>query len=101
MADDGTVRLRLRYPDVDTFVEKFAPNVSRGGLFLASKTPRAVGETFRFEVSLKDGKPVLAGEGKVTWIKQFDPDQPLKPHGMGVQFIRIDQASKALLDRIM
>ncbi len=95
------VRVRLRYPDVDSFCEKFAPNVTRGGVFLASRDPRPVGSVIRFEVCLMDGTPVLAGEGKVTWVKEFNPAEPGKPHGMGVQFLGIDPASKTVLDRVL
>jgi uncharacterized protein (TIGR02266 family) len=101
MSSEGPIRVRLRYADLDTFVEKFAPNVSRGGLFLASRTPRAVGDIFRFEVMLSDGRIALAGDGKVTWVRDFDPAQPQKPHGMGVQFVRIDPESRATLERIL
>jgi uncharacterized protein (TIGR02266 family) len=95
------VRVRLRYADVGTFCEKFAPNVTRGGIFLASRDPRAVGTVLRFEVCLQDGTAVLAGEGRVTWVKAFNPAEPGKPHGMGVQFLSIEPASRPVLDRLL
>jgi len=97
----AAVRVRLRYSDLDTFIEKFAPNVTRGGIFLASKAPRAVGEVFHFEVQLATGTVALAGEGKVIWVKPFDAAEPQKPHGMGVQFVQVDAGSRATLDRIL
>jgi uncharacterized protein (TIGR02266 family) len=97
----AAVRVRLRYSDLDTFIEKFAPNVTRGGIFLASKAPRAVGEVFHFEVQLATGAVALAGEGKVIWVKPFDAAEPQKPHGMGVQFVQVDAGSRATLDRIL
>jgi molecular chaperone DnaK len=95
------VRIRLRYTELDTFVERFAVNVTRGGIFLASRSPRPVGEVFLFEVLLADGKVALAGEGKVTWVKQVDPAAPQKPYGMGVQFLRLPAASRQVLDRML
>lgn len=97
----ATVRVRLRYSDLDTFVERFAPNVTRGGIFLASRSPRAEGEIFRFEVQLATGAVALAGEGKVIWVKPYDAAEPQKPHGMGVQFVQIDPASRETLSRIL
>jgi uncharacterized protein (TIGR02266 family) len=97
----ATVRVRLRYSDLDTFVERFAPNVTRGGIFLASRSPRAEGEIFRFEVQLATGVVALAGEGKVIWVKAYDPAEPQKPHGMGVQFVQIDPGSRETLSRIL
>jgi hypothetical protein len=43
----------------------------------------------------------LSGEGKVIWIKDFNPAEPQRPHGMGVQFTRVDPASRETLNRIL
>src|SRR5215471_6436380 len=101
VANPISVRIRLRYADLDTFVERFAANVTRGGIFLASRTPRPVGDVFPFEVVLASGVVALSGEGKVIWIKEYDPAEPQRPHGMGVQFTRVDPASRETLNRIL
>jgi uncharacterized protein (TIGR02266 family) len=98
---EEVVRVRLRYPDLDTFVEKYAPNVTRGGIFLASRTPRPVGEVLRFEVLLREGGPVLSGKGRVTWVKEFNPNEPHRPYGMGVQFVAVDPSTRPVLDRLL
>lgn len=98
---DQVVRVRLRYPDLDTFVEKYAPNVTRGGIFLASREPRPVGEVLRFEVLLRQGDPVLSGRGRVAWVKEFNPTEPHRPYGMGVQFLEIDPAARPVLERLL
>jgi uncharacterized protein (TIGR02266 family) len=95
------VRVRLRYPDLETFVERFAANVTRGGVFIASRVPRPVGDQFPFEVQLATGQVALAGEGKVIWIKEFNPADPSKAHGMGVQFLVLSSASRAILQRML
>lgn len=95
------VRVRLRYAAFETFIEKFAPNVTRGGVFLASRNPRPVGEIFAFEVLLEGGEVALAGDGKVTWVKAYDPAIPNRPHGMGVQFLRLDAPSRDALNRML
>ena len=93
--------MRLRYAAFDTFIEKFAPNVTRGGLFLASRTPRPVGDIFAFEVQLAGGEVALSGDGKVTWVREFDPAAPNKPHGMGVQFLRLDPPSREIVNQML
>ena len=93
--------MRLRYAAFETFIEKFAPNVTRGGLFLASRTPRPIGEVFQFEVQLAGGEVALAGDGKVTWVREFDPAAPNKPHGMGVQFLRLDAPSREVVNQML
>jgi len=98
---EDVVRVRLRYPDLETFVEKYAPNVTRGGIFLASREPRPVGDVLRFEVLLRQGGPVLSGEGRVTWVKEFNPAEPHRPYGMGVQFLYVDPAARPVLERLL
>ena len=101
MTTTAPVRVRLRYPDLDTFVERFAPNVTRGGVFIASRAPRPVGDQFAFEIQVATGHVALAGEGKVIWVKEFNPAEPTKPHGMGVQFVSLSAPSRALLQRML
>ncbi len=101
VSSNAPVRIRLRFASFDTFIDKFAPNVTRGGVFLASRTPLPIGSTFAFEIQLAGGEVALAGDGKVTWVKAFDPAAPQKPHGMGVQFLRLDNPSRELLNKIL
>jgi hypothetical protein len=37
----------------------------------------------------------------VTWVREFDPAAPTKPHGMGVQFLRLDPPSREVLNQML
>jgi uncharacterized protein (TIGR02266 family) len=93
--------VRLGYQDLDTFVTRFAPNVTRTSVFIVSKKPRPTGEEFRFEISLVGGPAVLSGQGRVTWVREFDPAAPRQPYGMGVQFIALDPQCQPLLEQLL
>jgi uncharacterized protein (TIGR02266 family) len=101
VSSTAPIRIRLRYASFDALIDKFAPNVTRGGVFIASRTPLPIGSTFAFEIQLAGGEVALAGDGKVTWVKAFDPAAPQKAHGMGVQFLRLDNPSRELLNKIL
>ena len=101
MSNSAPVRVRLRYADLETFVERFSANVTRGGVFIASRAPRPVGDHFAFEIQIATGHVALAGEGKVIWVKEFNAAEPARPHGMGVQFVALSTASRALLQRML
>lgn len=100
-SDLPIVRLQLRYPDENTFVQRFAPNVTRGGIFLASRNPFPVGAALSFEISLVQGPPLLGGTGRVAWVREFDPQEPQRAHGMGVQFIKLAPGSRPMLERLL
>ena len=91
------MRIKLKYPDVETFIQKYAVNISRGGIFIATKQPKPVGTFVRFEFLLSDAgtSSIIRGEGQVQWTKEYDPQHPMKAHGMGVKFSRLDADSQA------
>jgi molecular chaperone DnaK len=94
--------LRLSYGTVDEFVERFASNVSRGGLFIRTREPRPVGTAVAFELRLAGGETALKGQGVVRWVQEAQPAaHPPVPSGMGVQFTHLDAASRAVVERIV
>ena len=88
-----SMRVKLKVATVDSFVEKFAANVNRSGMFLSSKSPKAVGTTLRFELLSNDGKvKLLKGEALVAWVRD---------DGMGLRFKKLDGESRKLVDRMV
>jgi uncharacterized protein (TIGR02266 family) len=100
-SDVPLVRIQLRYPDETVFIQRYAPNVTRGGVFLASRNPYPVGSIIKFEIALMQGQPLLWGNGKVTWVREFNPQEPQRAHGMGVQFLQLAAESRAMLDKLL
>jgi molecular chaperone DnaK len=98
------MRVKLKYPNVDTFLQKYGPNISKGGVFIVTKTPKPVGTPIRFDFLLMhDGveESVLRGEGTVEFVKEHDPDAPGRAHGMGVHFTRLFGDGEALVERAL
>jgi molecular chaperone DnaK len=90
------LRIRLPYATEEDFVEKYGSNVARGGLFIATRSPKPEGTGLAFELVLADGGRLLRGEGLVV---KSQPEGPRA--GMTVRFVRLDSYSKALIDRII
>jgi uncharacterized protein (TIGR02266 family) len=95
------IRFRLQYADVETFVEKYARNISEHSMFVASLDPPAEGTVVRLELSISGGQPILRGEGEVTQCFAFDPERPLDPSGMTVRFRRMDEEGQRLMARVL
>ncbi|MBL9042268.1 MAG: TIGR02266 family protein [Myxococcales bacterium] len=96
-----SIRFRLQYPDVETFIAKYAVNISEGGMFIASMDAPPVGTVVRFELSIAGGLSILHGEGEVVWTALFDPQSPMAPCGMSVRFLRMDADGQALIRRVL
>ena len=96
-----SIRIRLKYPDLDTFIEKYAANISQGGMFIQSRAPQPAGTALRFELLLADGSRLLKGEGKVIWVREYDAAHPTRVHGMGVKFLSLDEESQSMVSLIL
>jgi uncharacterized protein (TIGR02266 family) len=113
MTGDGTerrqhariaVRLKVKVAqkDVGSFVESQIANISEGGIFIQTRTPKPPGTLVRFEILLKGGQTILRGDGQVTWIRPEKTSEGTRQiPGMGVKFLALDKASKTLVDRII
>ncbi|HOX41994.1 MAG TPA: TIGR02266 family protein [Myxococcota bacterium] len=90
--------VRVGYGDVDEFVERYASNISEGGLFIQSREPFPAETLVRFEVKLRTGETVLEGKGVVVWSRT--PDQTPSP-GMGIRFLELGEDARRLVRRMV
>jgi uncharacterized protein (TIGR02266 family) len=97
------VSLNVRYKSatVDEFIENHSHDVSKGGLFVKTPTPFPPGTLLKFEIRLAGDKSVISGVGRVVWKREPTSAGAEKPAGMGVKFIKIDDASRAIIDRLI
>ena len=95
------LRIKFRSETIEQFVERYASDVSRGGIFIRTREPLAVGTQLRFDFQLQDTSPLMAGEGTVVWIREHDPTRTGVTPGMGVRFDKLTPASQPILDRIL
>ena len=100
------VRIHVLYqpPGVDDTVETQLVNLSRSGMFLASRGKLlAVGVTVGFQFSLDDGLIVLQGTASVMRLALGDERGLGRDgeRGMGLRFVDLDAAGRALVDRIV
>jgi uncharacterized protein (TIGR02266 family) len=95
------VSLNVRYKSatVDEFIENHAHDVSRGGIYIKTATPFPQGTLLKFEIRLASDQTVITGVGRVVWKREtVDGEQPA---GMGVKFIKVDDSSKVVIDRLV
>ena len=97
----AVLRIKLRHKSIDSFIEKFAENVSHGGIFISTKQLKPVGTEIRFEIQLADGSPAIKGEGRVAFVKEHDPDEPGGAFGMGIKLTKLAGKSREVLKKCL
>src|SRR5580698_1324645 len=97
------VSLNVRYKSatVDEFIENHAYDVSRGGIYIKTTNPFPAGTLLKFEIRLASDQAVIAGVGRVVWKRDSTQSTGERPGGMGVKFIKIDDPSKTVIDRLV
>ncbi|MEQ8723123.1 MAG: TIGR02266 family protein, partial [Sandaracinaceae bacterium] len=94
-----SLKVRFKSATLDEFIEQYSVDISRGGIFIKSKTPMSVGTLLKFEFQLKDESRLIHGVGRVVWKRESgDGDDP---PGMGIKFIKMDPESRALVEQMV
>lgn len=96
-----SLKVRFKSATLDEFIEHYAADISRGGLFIKSKQPMAIGTLLKFELQLKDESRIVQGVGRVVWKREAADAGEGKPAGMGIKFIKMEGDSKSMVERIV
>jgi uncharacterized protein (TIGR02266 family) len=96
-----TLRARYKSTTVDEFIEQYSKDISRSGMFIKTPKPPALGALLKIEIQLKDGTPVLGAVGRVVQRREEPEARPDAPAGMGIRFLKVEDASLAVIDGIM
>ena len=94
------LRVNMEFEKFSGFISEYSENVSEGGMFIKTATPRQMGSVFAIEFKLKDDYKLIQGWGEVVWVRE-KTETPDKPAGMGIRFLDIDQSSKELIRNII
>jgi len=92
--------LLVAYRSVDGFITDWAVNISRGGMFINTRNPLAVGTTVRLIISLPDTAFPFDLTGRVTRVAEFNNPSNQVP-GMGIEFVDVDDEKRARIERFV
>lgn len=99
-ADRLQHELLVAYRTVDGFITDWAVNISRGGIFINTRKPLAVGTTVKLIISLPDAAFPFDLTGRVTRVNEFDNPSNQVP-GMGLEFLDVDDDKRHRIERFV
>jgi uncharacterized protein (TIGR02266 family) len=95
------LRIKFRSESIEQFIERYAVDVSRGGIFIRTREPLTVGTQLKLDFQFQNGSALMAGDGTVVWIREVDPNRTNVPPGMGVRFDKLTPESQAVLEQLL
>src|ERR1044071_7472366 len=96
-----SMTVRYKSATIDEFIEHHSHDVSRGGVFIKTPSPFPPGTLLKFEVKIAEDQKVIQGVGRVVWKRESETGDRERPNGMGVKFIKIDDASRKTIDQLV
>ena len=100
------VRLRVDYERMNSFFADYTKDISKGGTFIKTARPLAIGTRCQFSFTLPALSDPLVLEGEVTWILPVEAAQARNEDGgMGIRFLFASAAAQRefedLVERMM
>lgn len=100
------LRLRVDYERMNSFFADYTKNISKGGTFIKTARPMAIGTRCQFSFTLPALSDPLLLEGEVQWILPVEAAQARgEDAGMGIQFIfpspQAQKEFEELVERMM
>ena len=90
--------MRVQFRNASSFLVAYSVNLSRGGVFLETDEPLAVGSPITLQLEVPDVGPSIVS-GRVTWRRE-QPDIE-GPVGIGVEFDDMVDPLGALIDQLV
>lgn len=82
----AAIELNVEYKRLNTFFADYTRNISKGGTFIRTDRPLAIGTEFVFALSIRNLAEPLRLRGRVKWIVTVGDATPDSPPGMGIEF---------------
>ena len=100
------IELKVEYKRLNTFFDDYTKNISKGGTFIKTEKPLAVGTIFLFKLMLPAQSEPIALRGEVRWVVK--DGEPLPPQvaegheaGMGIKFVYDSPDQRDQLEQIV
>jgi len=105
-ATRAPIKLRVDYERMNSFFADYTKNISKGGTFIKTGRPLAIGTRFTFALSVPALSEAVSLTGEVTWALSAEQAAARSEDpGMGIRFIfpsEQDQREfEALVERMM
>jgi type IV pilus assembly protein PilZ len=94
-ASRAPIELKVEYKRLNTFFADYTKNISRGGTFIGTEKPLAIGTEFVFALVVPHMAEALRLRGKVIWTTSTEDATRANPAGMGIEFQYASDAERS------
>ncbi|WP_437586557.1 PilZ domain-containing protein [Sorangium sp. So ce1000] len=100
-AQRAAIELSVEYKRLNTFFADYTRNISKGGTFIRTDRPLAIGTEFVFALSIRNLTEPLRLRGRVKWIVTSAEATESSPAGMGIEFQYASEGERAATEAVV
>jgi type IV pilus assembly protein PilZ len=104
-SDRAPIELKVEYRRLNTFFADYTKNISKGGTFIGTDKPLAIGTMFVFALTIPKIDEPMRLNGEVVWTVATEDASEERPAGMGIRFhYQSDEqrlAMEAIVEQLM
>lgn len=93
--------IQYRFDTLEDFLSEYSTDISMGGMFIRTVTPKDEGTLVYLQFYLRDGAKLIEGLGRVIRVNSAEPAGEDAVEGMGIEFINFDEDSMELIRQIV
>lgn len=90
------IELKVDYKKLNSFFADYTKNISKGGTFIKTKKPLAIGTRFRFMLTVPLRPTAFELSGEVVWAIEEGDDA-----GMGIRFVYSDEQQRSDFEAVV
>jgi uncharacterized protein (TIGR02266 family) len=95
------LQVKVSCPSWDDYLDLYTTNLSRGGVFIASRMSAPMGTEITVELVLPNGSAVKFRAEVMHLVDEKESTETQRPMGMGVQFIDLDEDTRKALEAMV
>jgi type IV pilus assembly protein PilZ len=93
--------IQYRFDTLEDFLSEYSTDISIGGMFIRTNTPKDEGTLVYLQFYLRDGAKLIEGLGRVVRVNPAKPASDEAAAGMGIEFVNFDEESMELIRQIV
>lgn len=95
------IELKVEYKRLNSFFADYTRNISKGGSFIRTNKPLAIGTELVFALTIPTLSEPLKLLGRVMWVVREDKATEEAPAGMGIRFQYANEEERAAFEALV
>jgi type IV pilus assembly protein PilZ len=97
----GAIQLKIKFKDVESFIDEYTYNISKGGVFIRTANPCRLRDIVEIVLILPEEQLEVIVKGEVVQVVSSDMANEHLPAGMGIHILDFKKEDQERIERFV